>query len=142
MKSATPQRTVAEELVECLAQIDEEVPLENADVELLLKEAGINAQASLNTALAMIGEAEQKAKKQRYLIAEQTRAAVLKGLETKALPRTRAELQKKIAFLKHTLPAESQPHANFKGLESVPDEDLEMLVAELELLVVSEHDPK
>lgn len=142
MKSATPEKTDAEKLVDHLEQLDEAVPLDDAEVEILLKEAGINLQAALKSALDVVDEAERRAKQQRYAVAEQMRDATIRRLQVSAPKRSRTELQQKISYFQQTLPREAQPHANFKGLESMPDEDLEMLVTELELLASTEHEPK
>lgn len=142
MTSTPPQKTAAEELIGRLEQIDEAVPLEDAEVELLLKEAGIDSQAALKSAMDIVAEAEQNAKKKRYALIEKQRVDAIRSITTTRPQRSRAELQQRILYFQKALPRESQPQAMFKGLESMPDEDLAMIVAEFELLTSSEHGTK
>ncbi len=121
-------------LFEVLERIDEETPLAPQERDRLLKEANYDVEAGLREAMALIEQAEAVARRKALESRRDELLAALPALAGKLVHRTREESLALIRSLTANLPADTPQLAYFRGYESAPEEDLDLLVAELQAL--------
>jgi hypothetical protein len=110
--------------------LTDETPVDEVEALEILKDVGIDVAAALSETMAHIASVEQRIKQARFANAEsERRAALVPRVTTKK--RTHAELLTRLAELRSSAGAQ----ALFSGLESIGEEDLAELVAQLEELV-------
>lgn len=119
-------------------ELSAEVPVDEAEAQHILRDAGIDVAAAIKEAMAHVDSVEERLKKERFAQAEADRQAALAGLRPPSKKRTTAELRARLGELQRAAGAQ----ALFRGLDSVKDDDLEILVAQLEELVARGQDKK
>lgn len=126
-----------EDFLARLDRVSDEIPVTDAEAEMLLQEAGVDAPGALRRLLSRIENFDTQQKQERFARADAERRAALAQSSTPSRQRSRGELLARLDELKaHS----DQPQAYFRSLESVPDEDLESLVSQLEELASREKD--
>ncbi len=124
------------ELLERIDRLGDSVPQEAADVDQMLADAGINAAEELKRSMGLLARAKAQAVAARFAAARQERIATTTTLQAPARARrTRSENLSLIALVAARLPAGRELVVQHRGFESAPDEDVDSLAAELELLV-------
>jgi MoxR-like ATPase len=119
-------------------KLSDEVPVDEAEAQEILRDAGIDVAAALKEAMAHVAVVEERLKRQRFAQAEAEREAALANRRLPSKKRTPAELRARLGELRSAAGAQ----ALFRGLDSVEGEDLEVLVAQLEELVARGQDKK
>jgi hypothetical protein len=130
-----PTKNSDVEFVARLETLSDEVQLKEDEVDELLREAGIDAQASTERMLARVREVEQRQRAERFAKAEVERKAALERLGAPHARRSKAELLSRLAEIRSSLPPGDQPQAFYRGFETASEEDLESFVADLEELL-------
>ena len=140
--SKKPPPQTPKEVVDVLDKMMDSVPLDDAEVDLILREARIDASAELQRAMSLVDDAERRSKESAFARAEAERMAALGRISTPRRRRSRSELQARLAHLRQIAPQEAQPQAYFKNFESASDEDLERTVSDFEHLLGLDDDDK
>jgi hypothetical protein len=123
------------DLLERVDRLADSVPTGQHEAEELLAEAGIDATKELTRALAVVAQAKAQAVATRFANARRERLATAAGLKVASRPRrTRAENLGLIAALAARFSAGRELVVQHRDFESAPDEDVDSLAAELELL--------
>jgi hypothetical protein len=134
MNPAKPN-SEAQALIDCLEELGDAVPMDDAEAKRMVRESGIDTSRALRNAFALIEAAKERALQEALRTAKSERMSVLKRLETTRPVRTRDE---SIAFIRsagQSLPLASRPQAFHRNFESAADEDIESLAAEIEVLL-------
>ena len=118
-------------LLDRFDRLDEQVPVDDQEADQIIADLGIDVDASLHRLMVRVNEAEAQLRQEEYAEVASKRQVALTKLQQSRPPRTRAALLARIAELQS---GPSRPQAFYKNLESVPDDDLASLVAELEEL--------
>jgi vacuolar-type H+-ATPase subunit E/Vma4 len=119
------------DLLDGYEELDVRVPLDDEDAEEILASASVDADAALSRLLQRIDDKEEELRATAYARATEERQRILGRMQPRSQPRSREELLSTIAQMQ-SRGVELQ--AMYKNLEEVTDEDLESLVADLELL--------
>lgn len=123
-----------------LESLFDQVPLEDAEVESILAEEGIDPAAVTARALSLVAEETERLRVERLRFADAERRSAVSQLESRLaarIKRSRDELLARFAELRLSQP---QAAAMFRDFKSASDEDLASLVAELETLVGDDED--
>lgn len=124
--------------VKSLEALSEHTPLDDGEAAEILAEAGIDPARALAELKAALAEEDERVRVERFAEAGRRREEALRKLSTARPKRSRQELRERLSTLQTALPTDQRPQTFYRDLSSVPDEDLESLVAELEALVEGE----
>lgn len=116
-----------------LERVSDEIPVTEAEAEILLQDSGIDASKGLARLLGRVEAFDAQYKKTHYAQIDAARRAALARVptQTPARQQSRVELLTRLKALRTNA---EQPQAYFRSLESMPDDDLASLIAQLEEL--------
>jgi hypothetical protein len=131
----TTPKNGALELLQRIDMLGDSIPQEPADVDGLLAEAGIDVAQEIERSMSLVAQAKAQAISARFAEARRERIATTAALKGPERPkRSRAENLNVIALIAARVPAGRELVVQHRGFEAAPDEDVDSLAAELELL--------
>jgi len=111
----------------------DEVPLEAREVEEIMQDAGIDANAASGRILALVREVSERERLDRFARADLERRVALEKLESKRghSRRSRAEMIAQLSRIRERYP---QAVAMYRDFQYAADDDLESLLDDLEVI--------
>jgi hypothetical protein len=140
MINPAPPRNENQALIDCLDELGDSVPLDDAEAKRLVKDSGLDTARALRNAMALIDAAKSRALQEALRAARLERMPILKRLEDKRSARTRDENISFIHTAGQSLPQASRPQAFHRNFESATDEDIDSLATEIEVLLALQND--
>jgi hypothetical protein len=119
------------DLLDGYEELDLGVPLDDEDAEEIIASAAIDADSALSRLLQRMDDEDEEVRTASYERAAEERRRMLERMQPRTQHRSRQELLSIIAKMQEQ---GVELQALYKDLKEVTDEDLESLVADLELL--------
>ncbi len=136
----SPKPKADESVVERFERLDDEVPLSEMEAKAILDEAGIDPHASLKKLFSKLDQIAAQEREQRFAKAEIAHRKELGALARREAAndrKGRPELLAQVHLYRQQHPTLS---AQFRNFESMNDDDLRSLLAEVEELISREEE--
>ena len=137
MSKATRRQLAKEDFLGTLEHLEDQIPLTPQEQATMLPPANVIA-ASLKKLMQTVEQEQARRAQVRLDAGRAGREAAVRKIRASVVHRSRAENLALITAMRSKSPAHARTVAFFRNFETAPDEDLDILVADLQALMDSE----